>query len=117
MPLSPQYLKEGDKVTIISTARKVSISEIEPAVHVLASWGLEVKTGKNLFKEFHQFAGSDQTRIDELQDALDDQDIGGQKEPEPAQDAEGDPQHLHVELDNRAQRGVVLVGPRPGGER
>ncbi|MFB6306080.1 MAG: LD-carboxypeptidase [Flavobacteriales bacterium] len=74
---SPQYLEKGDKVRIISTARKVSESEVEPAIKQLKEWGLQVELGENLFKSYHQFAGTEKERIDDLQDALNEDKIKG----------------------------------------
>ena len=45
----PQALKTGDKVSIISTARKISLEEVQPAINLLTDWGLEVVLGENLF--------------------------------------------------------------------
>lgn len=73
--ITPPYLKKGDTVIIISTARKVSKLEIEPSVTILKSWGLKVLLGETLFKAQDQFAGSDKERTDDLQNALDDPNI------------------------------------------
>ena len=51
-------LKKGDTVAVISTARKVSPSELDFAITKIKSWGLNVCFGKNLFKKQHQFAGT-----------------------------------------------------------
>lgn len=71
----PAYLKQGDTVIIISTARKVSKEEMEPAKSLMETWGLNVIYGEHLFEEDHQFAGTQQDRIDGLQVALDDASI------------------------------------------
>ena len=71
----PVRLKKGDKVVIISTARKISEKEIEPAVKVLESWGLVVVCGANLFNEAAQFSGSTIQRRLDLQNALDDKSV------------------------------------------
>jgi muramoyltetrapeptide carboxypeptidase len=68
--IRPPYLKQGDTVALISTARKVSKAEVKPAIEILKSWGLEVKPGKNLFKQQNQFAGTDEERTEDLQRAL-----------------------------------------------
>jgi muramoyltetrapeptide carboxypeptidase len=68
----PPYLKSGDKVAIISTARKVSEEEMKPGVELLNSWGLKTVYGKNLFNALNQFAGSDEDRTKDFQSALDD---------------------------------------------
>jgi muramoyltetrapeptide carboxypeptidase len=66
----PQALKIGDKISIISTARKISLEEVQPAINLLTDWGLEVVLGKNLFAEDHQFAGTKVQRLADLQQAL-----------------------------------------------
>lgn len=71
----PPYLKNGDKVAIVSTARKVSEDEMKPAVELLNSWGLKTVYGKNLFHALNQFAGTDEDRTQDFQSALDDTSI------------------------------------------
>jgi len=71
----PSSLKKGDKIAIISTARKISLEELQPAILTFKSWGLEVVLGDNLFKEYHQLAGSDEERVSDLQNALDNDEI------------------------------------------
>lgn len=68
--IRPDYLKTGDTVIIVSTARKVSKAEMKPAMDILTSWGLNVQTGKNLFKFSNQFSGTDEERSGDLQRAL-----------------------------------------------
>ena len=70
--LQAPSLQKGDQVTIISTARKISREEIEPAIKMLESWGLIVNLSAALFEEDHQFAGSESARTKALQNALDD---------------------------------------------
>ncbi|HEY9083173.1 MAG TPA: LD-carboxypeptidase [Vicingaceae bacterium] len=71
----PQALKTGDKVSIISTARKISLEEVQPAINLLTNWGLEVVLGENLFAEEHQFAGTKVQRLADLQQALNNDEI------------------------------------------
>lgn len=73
--MMPTRLKAGDKVIIISSARKVLPEEVNAAVEVLKSWGLLVEFGDNLFAEFNQFAGSDLQRTNDLQKAIDDESV------------------------------------------
>jgi len=70
--IQPQFLKKGDKIAIIASARKISKEELEPAVRILKNWGLEVVFGKNLFNADHQFSGTDTERAADLQEMLDD---------------------------------------------
>ena len=68
--IQPSYLKKGDAIAIIATARKVSKEEIQPAVAFFESYGLSVLLGENLFESNNQFAGSDEKRLADLQWAL-----------------------------------------------
>ncbi|MDN6310506.1 MAG: S66 peptidase family protein [Flavobacteriaceae bacterium] len=63
----PPALQKGDQVAIIATARKVQPQELEPAINLLESWGLEVIIGNSIGLKNHQFAGSDQERAADLQ--------------------------------------------------
>ena len=59
----PPYLKKGDKVVILSTARKISEEEIARAVRVFEDWGLEVVFGDNLHQEDNQLMLSQYIRL------------------------------------------------------
>jgi len=73
--LTPKYLKKGDKVGIISTARKISAEEVQPAIDVFNQWGLEVVKGNNLHSIDNQFAGTAAQRALDLQYMLNDPNI------------------------------------------
>ncbi len=68
----PSYLKKGDTIAIIATARKVSNEELQPAIAFFESYGLLVVLGKNLFSSNNQYAGPDTQRAEDLQWALND---------------------------------------------
>ncbi|OFY84064.1 MAG: LD-carboxypeptidase [Bacteroidetes bacterium RIFCSPLOWO2_12_FULL_35_15] len=70
--IQPSYLKKGDKIAIVASARKISLVEIEPAIAIFENWGLEVVTSKNLFNVADQFSGTDQERAEDMQTMLDD---------------------------------------------
>src|SRR5690606_2976083 len=69
--LVPEHLVKGDTILIIGTARARSKEALAPAVKILKSWGLKVVAGKNLYKTYHQFAGTDKERAEDLQWAID----------------------------------------------
>lgn len=73
--ITPPSLQKGDTIAIISTARKISREELQPAVDEITKRGYNVQFGKNLFKEDHQFSGTDQQRAADLQSCLDDENI------------------------------------------
>ena len=52
MKIIPDRLKKGDKIGIISTARKIRKEELESAIMVFKNWGLDVVFGKYLFSEY-----------------------------------------------------------------
>ncbi|MDF2437329.1 MAG: LD-carboxypeptidase [Bacteroidota bacterium] len=72
---TPAYLKKGDRIGIVASARKISEEELQEAVAILKTWGLEVVFGNNLFKSEHQFSGTDEERAADLQRMLDDKSI------------------------------------------
>lgn len=73
--VAPPILQKGDKIGIVSTARKISANEIKPAKKKLHQWGFDVVLGNNLFKEFNQFAGTDDERAADFQQMLDDDSV------------------------------------------
>ncbi len=64
--LKPQSLKQGDTVAITCPAKCLDKPMTE-AIHLLQSWGLKVITGQTLTSNYHQFAGNDDFRANELQ--------------------------------------------------
>jgi len=66
----PSKLTRGDKIGIISTARKISLEELSPAINTLESWGIEVVLAENLFEEDNQFAGAVKQRTTDLQSMI-----------------------------------------------
>lgn len=75
MLLRPPALKHGDTVYILSTARKITIEEITPAIEAFESRGLKVIIGKTIGKEYRQFAGTDAERTADFQTAMDDTNV------------------------------------------
>lgn len=73
--ITPPFLKQGDKIAIVAPAGKLEGRNIDFAIQALQNWGFEVILGKNLFKSHFQFAGTDQERLADLQEALDNPEI------------------------------------------
>lgn len=65
-----QKLKKGDKIGIISTARKINSKELKYAIETLEKWGLKVVLGRNIYASNNQYAGNDNQRIEDLQHML-----------------------------------------------
>lgn len=71
----PPYLKQSDKIGLVSTARKISMEELSRALDVINAWGLEPVLGKSINAEYHQFAGTDALRTSDFQQMLDNSEI------------------------------------------
>jgi len=72
--IQPPYLKAGDTVAIVATSGilKNRTAEIEKAMALLKSWGLHFIIGKHLYSKANHFAGTDDERCEDFQNALDD---------------------------------------------
>jgi len=73
--LFPPNLKPGDTVGIVSTARKITETELQPFLLLLKEWQLQPLFGKTIGAEEHQFAGSDALRTQDFQEMLDNPDV------------------------------------------
>ncbi|MEE3225559.1 MAG: LD-carboxypeptidase [Bacteroidota bacterium] len=73
--LTPPYLKEGDKVGIVCTARKADREDLENGIALLKSCGLVPVLGKTIGASDNQYGGTDALRAADLQAMLDDEEI------------------------------------------
>jgi len=71
----PPYLKKGDAIGIVAPARKVKQEELEFAIRWWEEKGFRIILGKYLFAEDHQYAGTDEMRIKDFQNMLNNSDI------------------------------------------
>ena len=69
------YLKVGDTIAIVATARHVDQNIILPAVKIFESWGLKVVLSDSIYERKDALAGSDQIRSMAFQKLLDDESI------------------------------------------
>lgn len=67
----PAYLQKGDTVALTCPARSISLEEIQNAITVLQSWGLQVEIGKTVGNSYHQFSDTDSRRAKDFQQYLD----------------------------------------------
>jgi len=72
--IRPPYLKKGDTVAIVAPSGilKNKEREVQQAVDLLKSWGLNVLVGQHVFSKANHFAGTDDERCEDLQNAMDD---------------------------------------------
>lgn len=72
----PDYLKEGDKVALISPSYYTPMENVEKTANVLRSWGLEPVIGPNVGKVVDgKYAGTVAERVSDIRWALRDSDI------------------------------------------
>lgn len=69
--IQPPALQPGDTIGLVATARKMSEEELQPAIKTLADWGFKVKKAPHLTGSFHQFSGTDEERLADLQEFID----------------------------------------------
>ncbi len=72
----PPRLRAGDTVGVVATGRKISQAQLDPAIILLTSWGLDVRLADNIFSDRHSYlAGTDLERSTDLQNMLDDAEV------------------------------------------
>lgn len=69
-----QSIQPGSTIRIVSPAGKIEEKHVMPAVHWLEAQGYTVKLGNHVFAQHYQFAGTDEQRAADVQEALDDPD-------------------------------------------
>ena len=76
--ITPSYLKAGDTIAIVAPAGILKPSRkavVLQAKQLVESWGLYVVLGKNMFHQNNHFAGTDNERAADFQEALDNKNI------------------------------------------
>ena len=71
----PPYLKWGDTVGICCPAGFIMPEEIQPALIKLAEWGFNARVGSSIGKKDFTYGGTDEERLNDLQQMLDDKSI------------------------------------------
>jgi muramoyltetrapeptide carboxypeptidase len=71
----PPYLQKGDTVAIVCPAGFMPLENAETCISTLIDWGYKVKIGKTLGNQYHYFSGTDEERLADLQNMLDDESV------------------------------------------
>jgi len=74
--ITPPPLQTGLKIRIVSPAGKIDRKHVMPAVEWFEKQGYTVQLGRHVFAEHFQFAGTDEQRLEDLQEAIDDPECG-----------------------------------------
>lgn len=73
--IRPPYLHKGSKVAIVAPARSITFEEVLPSIRLFRKWGWEAVLGTNIFNRLNQFAGTDDNRVADFQQMLDDESV------------------------------------------
>lgn len=68
----PPYLQKGDTIGIVCPAGYMPAEKAQTCIDVLQQWGYKVKPGKTLGHQYHYFSGTDEERLADVQQMLDD---------------------------------------------
>lgn len=68
----PEFLQRGDRIRIIAPSGKVSKDKVLPGIDLLQDAGYEVIVGRHVFDRHFQYAGTDQQRASDFQEAVND---------------------------------------------
>ncbi|WP_432329304.1 S66 peptidase family protein [Mucilaginibacter sp. P25] len=71
----PPYLQPGDTIGIISPSGYMSLADLMPAVQLIQNWGFKVQIGDNTGKKDFIYGGTDEERVADLQQMLDNPEI------------------------------------------
>ncbi len=75
MTIIPPYLKPGDTMGIVCPAGYMPFQKAQTCIQTLTDWGFHVIPGKTLGHQFHYFSGTDEERLHDLQQMMDDKNI------------------------------------------
>jgi muramoyltetrapeptide carboxypeptidase len=71
----PPYLKPGDTIGVLCPSGFMSYEKAQTAITVLQEWGYKIKTGSTLGSQFNYFSGTDEQRLNDLQQMMNDESI------------------------------------------
>ncbi len=71
----PTYLKKGDTIGITSAAGYITLTDCTDAINMIQSWGFAIKMGSTVGKKSFTFGGTDEERLADLQQMLDDESL------------------------------------------
>jgi len=73
---TPPYLEKGDIIGIVCPAGAMPVEKASECIRVLnEEWGFRTKVGKTLGNAFHYFSGTDEERLNDFQQMLDDDEV------------------------------------------
>lgn len=71
----PPHLKPGDTIGILCPGGYMPYEKAETAIATMKEWGFRVRVGRTLGNQFNYFSGTDEERLNDLQEMLDDKNL------------------------------------------
>lgn len=71
----PQHLRQGDTIGIMCPSGYMAFDKMTTCIETLQAWGLQVQLGTTTNSQFNYFSGTDEERLTDLQQMLDDSSI------------------------------------------
>ena len=76
MIATPPYLNKGDVIGIVCPSGFMPVEKASECIRVLnEEWGFQTKVGKTLGNQFNYFSGTDEERLNDFQQMLDDDEV------------------------------------------
>lgn len=73
---TPPYLEAGDLIGIVCPAGYMPVEKVSECIRVLnEEWGFRTRVGKTVGNQFNYFSGTDEERLNDLQQMLDDEEV------------------------------------------
>ena len=72
----PPYLQKGDTIGLVCPAGYMPVEKISECIRVLnENWGFTTKVGNSIGRQFNYFSGTDEERLEDFQQMLDDDNV------------------------------------------
>jgi len=72
----PPYLQKGDTIGIVCPAGAMPVEKVSECIRILnEDWGFTTRVGKTVGDQFNYFSGTDEERLADLQEMLDDDQV------------------------------------------
>ncbi len=73
---TPPYLEKGDTLGVVCPSGYMPVEKASECIRVLnEEWGFRTKVGKTLGNQFNYFSGTDEERLNDFQQMLDDDEV------------------------------------------
>src|SRR5438552_17144217 len=73
---TPPYLRKGDTIGIVCPGGAMPVERVSEGIRILnEEWCFQTKVGKKVGNQFHYFSGTDEERLSDFQQMLDDDEV------------------------------------------